>query len=420
MQSRKKIVHVVHSLQIGGLENGVVNLLNKMDGELFSHVVCCLTEAGTFAERIQASGVEIIELRLPSAQFHFPLIRLAKLFRNIAPDVVHSRGWSAIDASFAARLAGVPLVIHGEHGREHSDKDGSNWKRNQIRRVVGHIVDHYVIVCDFFRSWLHEVCGVAERKIIHIPNGVDTESFYPVEGQRTTDNGQQGSVRGPWSVVGGPPSAVSGQPSVLSPQSSALGTQPSALCSLRQSLGLPPEGVLIGSVGRLDPVKDFPTLLKGFREIKNRLLATTLVIVGDGPVRSDLTRLTQELGLDSAVLWLGERTEIPDLMRCFDVFVQTSIVEGMSNTILEAMASGLPIVTTATGGNPELVINQDNGILVPVGHVKKLAEALGTYVMNPGLRRIHGSSSRRRAANEFDLTLMANRYAELYETTRGK
>ncbi len=376
MRKRTKILHVVHSLEVGGLENGVVNLLNRMDAGRFSHIVCCLTKGGKFADRIQASDVELIELQLPRSQFRFPLVRLAKLFRGIAPDVMHSRGWSAIDAAFAARLSGVPFIVHAEHGREHSDIDGANWKRNQIRRVAGRLVDRYVIVCDFFRPWLRKSCGVDERKIVHIPNGVDTEKFFPL----------------------------------LSDQRS----WPALRC-LRQSAGLPAEGVLVGSVGRLDPVKDFPTLLKGFAELKIRLPAATLVVVGDGPIRSDLTRMAHDLGLDSAVIWLGARTDIPALMRCFDIFVQTSIVEGMSNTILEAMATGLPIVATSTGGNPELVRNDSNGILVPVGDIQRLAEALERYVVNAALRKAHGSSSRHRALSEFDLSVMVSRYSELYE-----
>ena len=163
-------------------------------------------------------------------------------------------------------------------------------------------------------------------------------------------------------------------------------------------------------------MKDFPTLIKGFNQLKDGFPLVKLVIVGDGPVRSKLSRLGKELGLDSSLIWLGERNDISELLRCFDIFVQTSIFEGMSNTILEAMASGLPIVATATGGNPEVVSNGENGVLVPVGGVKELSMALQKYLSDPVLRNKHGSSSRARAINCFDLSLMAARYAEMYET----
>jgi glycosyltransferase involved in cell wall biosynthesis len=225
---------------------------------------------------------------------------------------------------------------------------------------------------------------VKNERIVYIPNGVDTEKFRPLD---------CGSV-------------LKARPSELRER-------------FRCQLGFPPDTLLIGTVGRLDPVKDFPTLMKGFRQIKDSFSGAKLVIVGDGPVRSNLSRLGEELGLDSSLIWLGERNDIPELLRSFDIFVQTSIFEGMSNTILEAMASSLPIIATDTGGNPEVVSNGENGILVPVGGVTELSVALQKYLSDPVLRYKHGSNSRRRAIDCFDLSLMAARYAEMYENLAG-
>ena len=389
MSAPTKVLHVVHSLQVGGLENGLVNLLNRLDAERFKQIVCCLTSSGKFAKRINVPGVDLIELNMPTTRFRFPLLRLARMFRQLSPDIVHTRGWPTVDAVFAARFAGIKYIIHGEHGREHSDADGTNWKRNQIRRLVGHAVDRYVIVCDFFRSWLNETCKVRNERIVYIPNGVDTKKFHPLD---------------PVVVEASEPKEAEG----------------AARKDLRQQLGLPPDSLLVGTVGRLDPVKDFPTLIRGFQQIKHNFTNAQLVIVGDGPIRSDLARLSEELGLDRSLLWLGERGDIPELLRCFDLFVQTSIFEGMSNTILEAMASGLPIVATDTGGNPELVRTGENGTLVDVGDVGMLGDTLRRYLGDPALRRSHGSNSRVRAMNHFDLSLMAARYAEMYEALTGE
>jgi sugar transferase (PEP-CTERM/EpsH1 system associated) len=384
MRIPKKILHVVRSLEVGGLENGLVNLLNRLDPKRFKQIVCCLTSCGQLAERINAPDVELVELHIPATQFRFPLLRLAKLFREMSPDIVHTRGWSTVDAVFAARVARVNHIVHGEHGREHSDAKGANWKRNQIRRMVGHIVDRYVIVCDFFRSWLNKSCSVRNDRIVYIPNGVDTKKFSP-----------------------------------LCSFSDGAGLQiEHARRLLRQQLGLPANSLLLGTVGRLDPVKDFPTLLKGFKQITREFSNTRLAIVGDGPMRSELAHLADELGLGSSVLWLGERNDIPELLRCFDLFVQTSVFEGMSNTILEAMATGLPIVTTNTGGNPELVTSQ-NGTLFEVGNVEELRATLERYLADAALRNKHGLNSHARAVRYFDLSLMAGRYAEMYESLGG-
>ena len=377
--SRKRILHVVHSLEVGGLENGLVNLLNRLDPERFEHSVCCLTKSGKFAERIASAGVNIFELNLPAGQFRFPLLRLVALFRKISPHIIHSRGWATVDATFAARFARRAAIIHGEHGRDLADKDGDNWKRNQIRRLVGLNVNRYVVVCDFFRSWLAQSCRVPAQKIVHIPNGVDTNRFYPQNGRVADEDGISHSA---W----------------------------------RQDLDVSPDAVILGSIGRLDPVKDFPTLLKGFAEIRRQHPTAVLVIVGDGPIRAELVRISEEHGLGQSVKWLGNRSDIPALLRHFDLFVQTSAFEGMSNTILEAMATALPIVATDTGGNSELVRNGQNGALIPVADVSALVGAVGRYLQDPALRRLHGVESRRRVEVDFDLSLMAARYADLYES----
>jgi sugar transferase (PEP-CTERM/EpsH1 system associated) len=374
-----RILHVVHSLEVGGLENGLVNLLNRLDPDRFEHSICCLTRSGGFAGRITSRRVRIFELKLRPGQFRFPLLRLIRLFREIAPHIIHSRGWATVDATFAARFAGGAAIVHGEHGRDLPDKDGDNWKRNQIRRLVGLNVSRYIVVCNFFRSWLIQSCRVPARKIVHIPNGVDASTFYP---KRDCYVDVDGKSESDW----------------------------------RGSLGIASDAVILGSIGRLDPVKDFPTLLNGFAEIRSQFPQAVLVIVGDGPVREKLIRIGNDHGLGDSVKWLGERGDIPALLRRFDLFVQTSAFEGMSNTILEAMASGLPIVATDTGGNSELIHNNQNGALISVGDVSALTAAVGAYLRNPALKMEHGTASRRRVERDFDLSLMAGRYTEMYES----
>jgi sugar transferase (PEP-CTERM/EpsH1 system associated) len=378
----KKIVHVVHSLDVGGLENGLVNLLNRLDSQHFEQTVCCLTTAGKFAARIKSSNIQLMELHLPTHGFRMPLLRLTRIFQKLSPDIVHTRGWPTVDAIFAARFSGVPRLIHGEHGREHTDPDGVNWKRNQIRRAIGRIVDRYVIVCDFFRSWLRNACKVRDEKITYIPNGVDTEAFSPLDM----------NVSHPTYDV------------------------PSMRMKLRQKLELPSNTLLVGTVGRLDPVKDIPTLIKAFKNALPDCPDAKLVIVGGGPLQPSLIRLGEELGIETSLLWLGERGDIPEILRCLDVFVQISVFEGMSNTVLEAMASGLPIIATRTGGNPELVNPGQNGMLVSVGNVQELSQTLRRYLADAALRKREAINSRRRAVECFDLSVMVARYAELYES----
>jgi sugar transferase (PEP-CTERM/EpsH1 system associated) len=388
MANRLRIAHVVHSLELGGLENGVVNLLNKLNTTQFDHTLVCLTRAGTFVERIQNKDVTLIELGGSAQRFRFPLVKLAGLFRQIEADIVHTRGWGAVDAVFAAKAARVQAIIHGEHGREWTDTRGRNWKRNQIRLIIGRLVKRYVIVSDFFRPWLTNECRVKADKIVYIPNGVDTQRFHPLE---------ETAPEGVTNIDVCPPSVQ----------------------DLRRRLGLPPDAVLIGSVGRLDPVKDFSTLLNSFANLLPEFPASHLALVGDGPLRGQLKEQAQRLKIDHAVSWLGRRDDVPALLQCFDIFVQSSLFEGMSNTILEAMATGLPIIASDTGGNSELVATGRNGLLFPVGDVPSLTGSIRHYLSDTVSRKMHALESRRRALSQFRMSLMADRYADLYLKSAG-
>ncbi|HYA28543.1 MAG TPA: glycosyltransferase [Acidobacteriota bacterium] len=372
MPKRIKIVHVVHSLGVGGLENGLVNLLNQLDDQ-FSHTIVCLSRSGRMAERIKSRNSNIIEMGLPTDKFRFPIVRLSRVFQSVSPDIVHTRGWSTVDAICAARVAGVSHVIHGEHGREASDPNGRNRKRNIVRKCLSPLVQHFVAVSDDLRLWLTETVGIPKAKVTTIHNGVDTSQFSP-EGRKAA----------------------------------------------RRSLGLDESAFIIGTVGRLDPVKDHESLLKAFAPIARSQRRVCLMIVGDGPGRKEIVQLCTALQIADKVMLLGERRDIPILLKACDVFTLTSIAEGISNTILEAMASGLPIVATRVGGNLELVEHGASGHLVTAKDVTALSRAYESYLHDPDICEKHGRSARFRAEQKFSLERMASQYNDLYQTVMGK
>jgi glycosyltransferase involved in cell wall biosynthesis len=191
--------------------------------------------------------------------------------------------------------------------------------------------------------------------------------------------------------------------------------------AMRTSLGLDVNRPVIGTVGRLDPVKDQAGLIRAFAQVRSQFPEAVLVIAGDGPCREELRGLVASLQLGENVRLLGERKDIPNVLGAMDVFVLPSIAEGISNTILEAMATGLPVVATRTGGNPELVEDGVTGSLVPVREPGRLAQTLGNYLTDPYLRKAHGLAGRQRAVNEFSLERMANHYRDLYlSLTNGR
>jgi len=182
----------------------------------------------------------------------------------------------------------------------------------------------------------------------------------------------------------------------------------------RAALGIGPERIVVGTVGRLDPVKDQVGLLRAFSRVvdDSRVL---LLIAGDGPCRAELETTVSALGLDGRVRLLGERDDVPSVLAAMDVFVLCSIAEGISNTILEAMATGLPVVATRVGGNPELVVDGKTGCLVEPRSPAALAASLRRYFEDPRLLAQHGGSARALAVAGFSLERMVGAYEQLYE-----
>lgn len=370
MSSRPTVAHVVHSLATGGLENGVVNLVNATERDL-RHVVVCMTEEGALRPRLRP-GVEVVALGKRPGQDPRAFVRLVALLRRMHPAIVHTRNWAAVDAIPAARLAGVRVLVHGEHGREASDPDGRNRRRNRIRRLLAPLVKQFVTVSRDLERWLVEDVRLPGRKVVTIVNGVDLSRFG------------QGDRRG-----------------------------------VRSRLGLAPDATIVGTVGRLDPVKDHAGLLRAFAGLTAAHPDTVLLIAGDGPCRDALTRLTGALGLGERVKLLGDCRDVPGVLSALDLFVLPSIAEGMSNTILEAMASGLPVVATRVGGNPELVEEHVTGRLVPSRDPGSLAEALAVYLDDPHLRAVQGKAARQRATERFGLERMCEGYVDLYRRVLG-
>jgi sugar transferase (PEP-CTERM/EpsH1 system associated) len=371
MAGRPLIAHVVFRFDYGGLENGVVNLVNGLPERAFRHAIIALSAASDFRTRIRRPDVTVHALNKQPGKDPGAYLRLFSLLRKLRPAVVHTRNLGTLEAALVARLAGVPVRIHGEHGWDVIDPDGASRKYRTLRKLISPAVHQYVAVSREIAEWLSASIGVPATRITRICNGVDTARFHPREGSERA---------------------------LLPPER------------------FPPDSVVVGSVTRFSEIKDPLNLVRAFIAARHKPHGELLrlLMIGDGGLRAQAERLLRENQADGAAWLPGSRDDIAELMRAMDVFVLGSKREGISNTVLEAMASGLPAVASATGGNLELIVDGAVGRLVPPGDSAAIAAVLLEYARNPTLREEHGRAARTRAVQEYSLGRMLADYEALY------
>ena len=375
---RPLVAHVMHRFDTGGLENGVVNLINHMPADAYRHAVIALTDITDFKNRIQRPDVQFFALNKQPGHVLWIYPQLYRLFRQLKPAIVHTRNLAALEATVPAWAARVPARIHGEHGRDVGDFDGTNKKCQWIRRIYSPFVKHYIALSQDLAHYLTHSVGIGAKRVTQIYNGVDTSRFHP-SSQRQDIPGSPFNKAGLW---------------------------------------------LVGTAGRMQTVKNQTNLARAFVQAINaepRLRERLrLVMVGDGPLRNESLAILESAGL-AELAWLpGERKDIPDVMRGLDCFVLPSLGEGISNTILEAMSSGLPVIATAVGGNPELVDDARTGHLVPVADPGALARAIIALALTPEKARAMGNAGRKRIEAQFSIMAMIDSYQQIYDRLLGR
>lgn len=372
------VVHIIHSLGTGGLENGLVNIINRTPPERYRHAIVCLTESGEFAGRITVPGVEVVALHKRPGHDLGLYWRVWQTLRRLRPAIVHTRNLSTLEMQFVAALLPGVKRVHGEHGRDVFDLDGTNHKYNLLRKAARLVVQRYIAVSKDLERWLIDTVGVPPAKVRQIYNGVDQQKFRPREGDRPA----------------------------VTPRGF-----------------LPEDALVLGTVGRLAEVKNQLSLLRATQrllkiqpELAERL---RLIVVGDGPMAGQIAQSVKDLGLERLAWLPGDRHDIPQLLQCMDVFLLPSLGEGISNTVLEAMASGLPVIATRVGGNPELVEDGWNGRLVPVADDEALAGAIADLTLHAEQRIAMGDRAFDRVRTSFDWQRTVAEYLDVYDRLLG-
>ena len=362
-----RILHVISYMGRGGAEMGILKLIDGLrDG--FEHRICTTRGFDSGFVRSYFSEDKMFVAGSPDLKLQFPLFRLVRIMRKYRPHIVHTRNWGAIEAVVAAKLAGVPVVTHSEHGYEVDMFAGLPMRRRLFRRATYAMADSIFAVTRELRDYHARQAWIRPERIGVLYNGVDTLRFAPSKESRI---------------------------------------------ATRNGLGLPEDSFVVGTVGRLVPIKDQQTLLNAAALLAERGINVRVLLVGSGPERENLQSRATGL-LQGKVCFAGDSSSVPEMLNTMDVFVLPSLNEGMSNTLLEAMACGLPVLATNVGGNPEIVENDINGCLFTPRDVGWLAEKLQFLAQHPALVHRLGTAARNRAIETFSLSRMLEGYRSFY------
>jgi glycosyltransferase involved in cell wall biosynthesis len=357
-------------MQVAGAEVLVSEIIHRL-GSGIRPTIFCLDSIGALGERLQAEGVDVVALnRRPGLDFGVARA-LARGIRERDIEVVHAHQYTPFFYPALGRLVGLhdARIILTEHGRHYPDIVSSK------RRLFNHLVldqmaDAVNAVCGFSADALGKKDGFARARIEVIENGIDLSRY----------------------------------------------TTPTSRADARAQLGLDAQRQYVACVARFHPVKDHATLIKAFAKAAAARPQAHLLLVGDGPLRGDLTALVSSLGLTDRVTFMGVRRDVPLILCAADVFALTSVSEGASITLLEAQASALPIVVTAVGGNPELVRDGLDGLLAPRADVDGLGAALLRILEDEALAAKMGQSGQQHVREQYRLEDTVQRYDRLYRT----
>lgn len=358
---RLRVCHVSMCLATGGLERLLVEFAKRTDRQRYDVQFITLGEIGAPAEEIRALGHSVTPITRASAGSRGGQLRaLARHFREHRIDLVHTHNtYAHFYATLAAKLAGVRTIINTQHGRG----CGNHWKQRLHFLLANRFTDRILAVSEDSARLCRQQDPLSRRRIHTLWNGIDLRQF---------------AFHGPVSA----PRAI--------------------------------------SVARLSPEKDFPTLLHAVQGVVKQFPDFHLTLVGEGRERPRLEQLTSQLGLNAHVEFLGERHDVSALLRQSAMFVSSSSTEGISLTLLEAMAVGLPIITTAVGGNPEVVQDGVTGHLVPAGQPARLQAAICAHLAQPDTWQAMGNLARTRVETQFNIERMMREYEETYEQLCGK
>lgn len=367
---------VAHSLDVGGTEKLLCDMVTAVSARGIEPVVCCLDRVGIWGERLCADGYTVHDLGRKPGVDRGVIGRLRAIISTERPDILNPHQYTPYfyAASSIFLLPGRPRLVFTEHGRFYPDR--VRWKRVIFNRFAATFTDEIVGVCGYSRDALVKYEWFPRRRVKVIYNGIKADVYRGA--------GDASAVR-----------------------------------RAKQALGLSPDDIVIGTVGRLCAEKNYRMLIRAFAQVLRIVPSARLVFAGGGELESNLRKCAGEVGADAKIVFLGPRQDVPSLLGAFDIFALSSDSEGASLVLLESMAAGLPVVATAAGGNPELVVDGVTGLLVPRGDADRFARALIDLAGSDQRRRLLGDAGRKRVDEKFSFDRMIDEYVALYRGIAG-
>jgi len=358
-----RVLHVVLSMETGGLENGIVNLTNHSDQNDFVVDILCLRERGELADRITNPNSQVLFDENRDSSIITATKKIYRAAKAGQYHIIHAHGFSTMLATYLANMGLKDvIIINGEHGTLYHD----SLKQRILQKFLFSRMDLNLTVSRDLKQKILTLFSVTKDNFKPIINGVDTERFKPRDKN-----------------------------------------------AIRQTLSIPDDAIVIGSVGRLVAVKDFPTLIEAFAKLDTSS-KLHLVLVGDGTERQSLEALVSQKDLTDRVTFTGRRDDVNEVVSCFDLFVLPSLSEGLSNTLLEAMSCGIPVLGSNVGGNPEIIDPDHSGYLFDVGNTEQLRELLQGIINDPEKLQALSTTTRHHILDNHSLKNMVSNYEDTY------
>jgi glycosyltransferase involved in cell wall biosynthesis len=362
-----KVLHLITELSIGGAQSSLLRLIEHFDNPRFEFSVACFYNAdGSVAAQIRKIGVPVFDLGMKNKAQFSALANLYHLLKRERPFILHTWMFHAnLPGRLFGRLTQTPVIISSERtmGQE-------GHFRRRLNRLTVPLTDCVICVSQSVADFASQRIGLPVERLVVIPNGIDPNQFENLPAKE----------------------------------------------HLRRYFNLPEKAFVIGAIGRPRPVKGYQFLLQALGALAPKFPDVLLLFVGNGPDRERLINQSQRMGLETSAIFWSDSTNIPRLLPSLNILAIPSLYEGMPNVALEAMAAGLPVVATAVGGIPEVVLEGKTGFLVPPRDPEALARAIERIMQNPAQGIRMGQAGRQRVKEQFTIQETVRKVEQLYNT----